>query len=252
MSDVVYAIVFSGGLVEGFQPISVKAHMAKLLKADADKMATLFSGKQIVLKRTPDKQQAIKYGQALKKIGADVKIKAIKGAAAPARKAPAAAAPAPKAAAEPAPAAPDTSNLSLAPNEGNIVEPKPDAPPPEIDLSGISVAEDDGSPLVPPKPVEEVEIDLSEYSVSENDGAPLVEPSDEEPPKVDAPDFGLDEPGAVLETLKEEVEELHPDTSGMSLAMTGSDLLEPEEKDQAPPPEAPDTSKIHLVPNFDT
>lgn len=251
MSDVVYAIVFSGGLVEGFQPISVKAHMAKLLKADADKMATLFSGKQIVLKRTPDKQQAIKYGQALKKIGADVKIKAIKGAA-PAKTTPAAAAPKAAASAEPAVAAPDTSSLSLAPNEGNIVEPKPDAPAPQIDLSGIQLAENDDSPLAAPKPEEHVEIDLSEYSVSENDGAPLVEPSKEEVPKVDAPDFGLDEPGAVLETLKEEVEELHPDTSGMSLAMTGSDLLEPEEKDQGPPPQAPDTSKIHLVPNFDT
>ena len=78
MSSVTYAIVFSGQIVDGFQPISVKAHMAKLLKLDAEKMAILFSGKQVVIKRTPDKEQAVKYGTALKKIGADIKVKVIK------------------------------------------------------------------------------------------------------------------------------------------------------------------------------
>ena len=61
--------------------------------------------------------------------------------------------------------------------------------------------------------------------------------------------LGLDEPGALLETLKEEVEELNPDTSGLSVAVPGSDLLGPEDRDQAPPPEAPDTSGINLVPD---
>lgn len=38
MGNVLYAIVFKGEIIEGFKPISVKAHMAKLLKADVDKM----------------------------------------------------------------------------------------------------------------------------------------------------------------------------------------------------------------------
>jgi hypothetical protein len=78
MTSVTYAIVFSGDIVEGFQLITVKAHMAKLLNADAVKMQTLFSGKPVVMKRTADKAEAAKYGSALKKIGADVKVRIIK------------------------------------------------------------------------------------------------------------------------------------------------------------------------------
>ena len=38
MGNVIYAIAFKGEIVEGFKPISVEAHIAKLLKADVDKM----------------------------------------------------------------------------------------------------------------------------------------------------------------------------------------------------------------------
>ncbi len=241
-----YAIVFQGEIVEGFQPISVKAHMAQLLKVDAEKMASLFSGKQIVIKRTTDKNEAAKYGGALKKIGADVKVRIIKGEAAPAK--PADAKPAD---AKPADSIPeiDTSHLSLLPNEGNIVEPSAPVAPPELDLSALQVAENNGAPLVEAKIQERRELDLSEYTVAENDGSPIVEPSTEIAPTIEVPDFGLDEPGALLETLKEEKELLNPNTMGITLAMAGSDLLEPDEKDQKPPPKAPDISSINLAPN---
>lgn len=240
MSSVIYAIVFSGGIVDGFQKISVKAHLAQLLKADADKMAMLFSGKQIVLKRTPDKQQALKYGTALKKVGADVKIKALKVEQATPASTPEAA----------APEAATTGGLTLAPNTGNLVEPRPAPPAPEIDTSGIELAADDGSPLVAPTPLEEIEFDLSEYSLGEQDGSPLTEPA-APAPKLDAPDFGLDEPGAVLQTQKEEAEPVSPDISSLTLAEPGADLLTPTDKPPAPAPQVPDTSNIHLVPNLD-
>lgn len=247
MADTTYAIVFSGEIVEGFQVISVKAHLAKMLKASPEKMQVLFSGKPIVLKRTTDKAEAAKYGGALKKVGANVKVKIIKGeASAPAPK-PEAMPPAPPETQAPVAKSPDTSNLSLAPNTGNIVEPAPEPEAPDLDLSNMSLAENDGSPLVEPTAPVKADIDTSAISVAENDGTPLVAPK-ADVPKVEAPDFGLDEPGAVLETLKEDVEELNPDTSGMSLAFPGSDLLNPEEKDQGPPPKAPDTSKLSVVP----
>ena len=247
MANVIYAIVFKGEIVEGFKPISVKAHMAKLLKADIEKMKVLFSGKQIVIKRTADKQEAMKYGNALKKIGADVKVKIIKTEDTVAQ--PATPGPTDTPSANPVPAV-VTSGLSLAPNEGNIVEPSAPAPAPDLDLSGISVAEMDETFLVEPTEQALLDLDLSEYSVRDNDGTPLVEASDDDVPVVEAPDFGLDEPGALLETLKEEKELLNPNTVGMTLAMTGSDLLEAEEKDQAQPAKAPDTSAIHLETNF--
>ena len=83
MSGETYAIVFNGGIVEGFAADTVKAQLAKLLKTDAKKTAALFSGKQIILKKTTDRAEAAKYGKALKKVGADVKIRIIKAAPRP-------------------------------------------------------------------------------------------------------------------------------------------------------------------------
>ena len=244
MASVTYAIVFSGEIVEGFQVISVKAHMAKLLKADAEKMQALFSGKTIVLKRTTDKAEAARYVSVLKKAGASVRVKIIKSdpaaaakTATPASKAPAA-----------TPEVPDA-DFTLRPNEGNLFEPEPEVESPDLDLSEFSVAENDGTPLIEEKEYEQADIDLSEYSVAENDGSNIIEPAPEVP-KLDAPDFGLDEPGAMLDTIKEDVELLDPDTTGMSLAFPGTDLLNKDEKKGKPPP-PPDTSKITLISNFD-
>ena len=277
MSGETYAIVFNGGIVEGFAADTVKAQLAKLLKTDAKKTSALFSGKQIVLKKTTDRAEAAKYGKALKKVGADVKIRIIKAgataapakpaaaltksAAAPAKPAaalskPAAAPPKPAAAlaaeTPPEPEAPviDSSGISLAPNEGDLFDPVPRAVIPEIDLSSFSVAENDDRPLVEPSEEVVVELDLSEFSVKDNDGTALVEHEDEAIPAIEVPDFGLDEPGAMLETLQEEKELLNPSTIGMTLAMAGAELLE-DEPPPPPPPGAPDTSKINLLPNFD-
>jgi len=279
MSGETYAIVFNGGIVEGFAADTVKAQLAKLLKTDAKKTSALFSGKQIVLKKTTDRAEAAKYGKALKKVGADVKIRIIKAGAAataaPVKPAAAlstpaaalskpAAAPPKPAAALPKPAAAlaaetpsepeapviDTSGISLAPNEGDLFDPVPRAVIPEIDLSSFSVAENDDRPLVEPSAEVIVELDLSEFSVKDNDGTALVEHEDEVIPAIEVPDFGLDEPGAVLETLQEEKELLNPSTIGMTLAIAGAELLE-DEPPPPPPPRAPDTSKINLVPNFD-
>ena len=249
MSGETYAIVFNGGIVEGFAADTVKAQLAKLLKTDAKKTAALFSGKQIILKKTTDRAEAAKYGKALKTVGADVKIRIIKAGAtaAPAKPAAALAAETPS---QPEAPAIDTSGISLAPNEGDLFDPVPRAVIPEIDLSSFSVADNDDTPLVEPSEEVVVELDLSEFSIKDNDGTALVEHEDEAIPAIEVPDFGLDEPGAVLETLQEEKELLNPSTIGMTLAIAGAELLE-DEPPPPPPPGAPDTSKINLVPNFD-
>jgi hypothetical protein len=213
MSSVVYAIVFKGQILEGFETFSVKAHLAQMMNADAAKMATLFSGKQIVLKRTEDKQQAVKYGSALKKVGADVTVRVIKGQQASAA----------GRGATPAGSA-EEGSITLAPNTGNLVEAKAEVPPPDLDLSGLSIADAGQGTLGEPR---------------------------EEMAKVEAPDFGLDAPGALLETLTDEVELLNPDTSDLSMADAGTDLLDPADRDQDPAPQAPDTSNIQLESNSD-
>jgi hypothetical protein len=245
MSSVIYAIVFNGKVLEGHKIISVKAHLAKLLKADADQILKLFSGKQVVIKKTPDKAIALKYGTALKKVGADVRVRVIKSDAAATRKPRKAA---PRSSPRPAKKA---AGLSLAPNVGNIFDAVPETPSPDIDLSDLSMAEAGEGTLGEPVETITLDLDLSGLNLSEPGEGTLAEPH-EEVPRLDAPDFGLDEPGAVLETIHEEVELLNPDTSRMSMAEAGADLLPEEEKQPEPKPRAPDISKIQLVSNVDS
>ncbi|MFT6435208.1 MAG: hypothetical protein ACJAVI_003260 [Candidatus Azotimanducaceae bacterium] len=266
--SVTYAIVFSGDIVEGFQIISVKAHMAKMLKASPDKMAALFSGKPVVIKRTADKQEAAKYGTALKKVGADVKVRIIRSNATTAKiastpintissqPAPSTPTSAPTGNTIPSPSAVPTASMgdtvsaefTLAENSGDLFEPVAKDSPVNVNISDINLAENDGSPIVEPKTYQKLELDLSAISIAENDGKPIGEPR-VMAEKVVAPDFGLDEPGALLETLKEEAKRVNPDVSSISLAFPGSDLLNPDEIEKGPSPVVPDVSNIKLVAN---
>jgi hypothetical protein len=257
MSEVTYAVVFSGGILEGFALISVKAHMAKMLKVDATKMASLFSGKPVVIKRTEDKAEALRIGGALKKAGADISVKVIKAPVAT----PAASTSTSTTASTTAPDTPQQApvagtpkarpnpSFELAPNVGNLFEAPPAPAPVNVDISALALADNDNSPLQVPKVVPKLEVDLSALHVSENDGSPLAAPAPLVE-KVQAPDFTLDAPGAVLETIKDDRVPVNPDVSGISLAFPGGDLLNPEERDNTPTPARPDVSKITLKPSF--
>jgi len=228
MDSVTYAIVFNGDLVDGFELDSVKSQLTKLLHADPSKIEKLFSGKNVVIKRTANKDEAIKYGTVLRRAGADVKVKVIKPAQSPPHK--------------------KERALDLAPNQGYLFDAMPPAEDPHLDLSEYSLAANDGTPLIPEKHYERADINLAALSVAENDGRPLAEPK-QVIEKVIAPNFGLDVVGATLETLKETVELLNPDTSALSIAATGADILSETDKHQGPEPIQPDTSKISLLVN---
>ncbi len=282
MSGEIYAIVFKGAIVEGFTADAVKSQLAKILKIDIKKTAALFSGKQIVLKKTTDRAEATRYGKALRKVGADVGIRVVKAASrntghvrafhtadqpptqqltAEARSSEVSVSELPEsertasksAAAERAVSevpVVDTSGITLALNEGDLFDPVPKVASPEIDLSRLSVAENDGTPLVEPADPIVITMDLSEFSIKDNDGTALVEHPDQHISKVAVPDFSLDAPGALLETLPKEKARLHPSTTGITLAIAGAALLA-NEPPQPPAPAAPDTSNINLAPNID-
>lgn len=246
MSGEIYTLVFKGAVVKGFTADVVKAHLAKLLKADVKKTAALFSGKQIVLKKTTDRAEAARYGKALRKIGADVDIRVVKAPPKDTGHVPAFSAadqpptqqltpaaqlselpesarsaskrPAPARIASQVPVI-DTSGITLAPNEGDLFDPVPAVANREIDLSRFAVAENDGTYLVEPADPVVIALDLSEFSLKDNDGTALFEHQDENIPKVAVPDFVLDAPGALLAN----------------------------EPPQAPAPIAPDTSNINLA-----
>ena len=287
MSGEIYAIVFKGAIVEGSTADAVKSQLAKLLKTDIEKTAALFSGKQIVLKKTTDRAEATRYGKALRKVGADVGIRVVKAASRNTGHVPAfhtadqpptqqltaealssevsvselpeSERTASKSAASKSAAAEravsevlvvDTSGITLALNEGDLFDPVPKVASPEIDLSRLSVAENDGTPLVEPADPIVISMDLSEFSIKDNDGTALVEHPDQHISKVAVPDFSLDAPGALLETLPKEKARLHPSTTGITLAIAGAALLA-NEPPQPPAPAAPDTSNINLAPNID-
>ncbi|MBT5700746.1 MAG: hypothetical protein HOI67_04780 [Gammaproteobacteria bacterium] len=282
MSGEIYAIVFKGAIVEGFTADAVKSQLAKLLKTDIEKTAALFSGKQIVLKKTTDRAEATRYGKALRKVGADVGIRVVKAASRNTGHVPAfhtadqpptqqltaealssevsvSELPESERTASKSAAAEravsevlvvDTSGITLALNEGDLFDPVPKVASPEIDLSRLSVAENDGTPLVEPADPIVITMDLSEFSIKDNDGTALVEHPDQHISKVAVPDFSLDAPGALLETLPKEKARLHPSTTGITLAIAGAALLA-NEPPQPPAPAAPDTSNINLAPNID-
>ena len=69
-----YEIAFSGQLVPGAQLELVKANLAKLFQADAQRIAQLFSGRRIVIKNNLDAAAAEKYRVTLERAGARVDV----------------------------------------------------------------------------------------------------------------------------------------------------------------------------------
>jgi len=198
MSDELYEVAFYGEMVEGAELDQVKAKVAAMFKADEAKLAQLFSGRRVVIKKNIDQATAKKYQSALLSAGAQCEVKSLAEAAstqsagdsvpsAPAQAAVAAPASAPAQTAAPAsssvradsnaPAAPKTDPLGITANEiselgASILPPGSDmqdgtnaASAPEVDLSGLDLAPP-GSDLGELKKDEAVEIpDISSLSI---------------------------------------------------------------------------------------
>ncbi len=75
MSDDKYEVAFSGEVAEGVDLEQVKAKVGQMFKADSAKLAHLFSGKRVIIKKNIDQQTAMKYQTALNKAGAVCEIK---------------------------------------------------------------------------------------------------------------------------------------------------------------------------------
>ena len=194
MSEELYEVAFYGEIVEGAELDQVKARVASMFKADAAKLAQLFSGKRVVIKKNIDQATANKYKSALQNAGAQCEVKSLTEAAVapPAESAAApaaapAATPAPAQTAAPAasssradsnaPAAPKPDPLGISANEisdlgasilppgSNMQDGENTAVAPEVDLSGLDLAPP-GSDMGELKKDESVEIpDISNLSI---------------------------------------------------------------------------------------
>jgi hypothetical protein len=77
MSDELFEVAFSGQIDDGADLDEVKAKVAAMFKADETKLAHLFSGKRIVIKKNIDAQTANKYQTALGRVGAKCEVKSL-------------------------------------------------------------------------------------------------------------------------------------------------------------------------------
>ncbi|MDN6860636.1 hypothetical protein QO207_28930 [Pseudomonas sp. CAN2814] len=157
-----YEIAFSGQTVPGAQLDTVKANLAKLFQADAQRIALLFSGRRMVIKNNLDAEAAEKYRSVIERAGAvvevvdmDAQIEEIELAPPPSAE-PVAAPVRPAAVAEAAPqgrlkVAPrdeymaafadvEAPDFGLAPVGSDLQDEKPEAQAPRVDLSQFSVA----------------------------------------------------------------------------------------------------------------
>ena len=197
-----FEVVFSGEVLDGFDPAETRAKIGKLFNADETKIARLFSGNSIVIKKDLDEATAYKYVGAFKNAGAKAIARDTAAAAPVVEEVTAAPPPSEPAPAKPTPApatAPtQSSSGSIFEHSGEASAHLTEAPQTQVkldsnpDLSGISLREPTGN---------------------------LVDPSGETPePLIDTSGFSLAETGSDLADKKEEPEEYNPDLSGITLA----------------------------------
>jgi hypothetical protein len=70
-----YAIVFKGEILDGADSAAVQQKIGAMFKADAAKLAALFSGKPIAIKKNVDEATANKFIAAFAKAGAKAYVK---------------------------------------------------------------------------------------------------------------------------------------------------------------------------------
>ena len=198
MSGQLFEVAFSGQISEGANPEEVKAKVGKMFNADEAKVAQLFSGKRIVIKKNVDQATAGKYKTALNRAGAECEISPMGGA-----EAPAAAPAAPAAAAAPAPASEAApASAEAAPAQFESQDHGEVAPPPQTDPLGITGDR-----------IEELSATIAPV------GAELQDEYDEpDEPEIDITGMDIAPVGADLSDGKKEPEPPPPDTSGITLA----------------------------------
>jgi len=212
MSDQLFEVAFSGQVSDGANPDEVKARVGKIFNADDAKLAQLFSGKRIVIKKNIDQATASKYQTALNRAGAECEIVQMGGgdAAVPAT-APAAAAEAtPAAAAEATPAAAAEATPAAEPAAASApvsqeYESSYDgevAPPPQIDPLGITGDQ-----------IEDLAVTIAPVGSELKDDYQAPEE-----PDIDITGFDIAPVGSELSSAKKEADPPPPDTSGITLA----------------------------------
>jgi hypothetical protein len=190
MSDQLFEVAFSGQISADASADEVRARLAKMFNADEAKLAQLFSGKRVIIKKNIDQATAEKYRTALNRAGAECEIGVMGGGTAATR----------PAAAEPAA---ETTTAAAAPTAQ--YETKYDGevePPPQVDPLGITGDE-----------IEDLAATIAPVGSELKDD--YVEP---EEPDIDVAGLEVAPVGSDLDTTPKKPDPPPPDTSGITLA----------------------------------
>jgi len=243
-----FDIYLTGRLAAGLTPAAASERLAQLFRSTPESMRNLISGKPQLLKKGVDQTTAQKYQETLQRAGLEVAIQAAVITA-----------PAAEVASAQNPA--DT-GLSLAPYGAEAIS-AAERPQPvvvEIDTSHLSLAPQVFAPRVPTDAANTTasvsmgastarDAAADQFTLAPAEGD-LLRPEEKSTPPTQvakAPDLTLAEPGALLETLHEEVVWVIPDISTLTLAPAGETLLSAAEIVTPPTPVIPDISHLHLV-----
>ena len=204
MSDQLFEVAFSGEIGDGASLDEVKAKVGKMFKADEAKLAHLFSGKRVVIKKNIDKATAAKYQVALNKAGAVCEV-SVMGAAA-----------------KPAAAVAETPAAAPAAAESPAVPPAP-AETPAASASAVQIETQDHGEVAPPPQTDPLGITGDEIEDLAVDIAPVGSELQDEYQEVEEPQFdlaGLEVApvGSDLDTAKKQPEPPPPDTTGITMA----------------------------------
>ena len=191
MADPQFAVVFKGELINGADPAQVRANLAKLFKADAERIEAMFTGKPVVIKKGVDEDTANNYVAVLAKAGASAKVVEMRAKTENAP--PQAAVEKPAVPPESTTAKPAATADQAAPSAPSPDEQSTQAPPQPLDTS---MAEP-GVILVEPEHVEAPNIDTAHLDMAEV-GVTLVEYQHVDEPEFDLSAFTLDAPGTTL------------------------------------------------------
>ncbi|MCP4875623.1 MAG: hypothetical protein GY896_09140 [Gammaproteobacteria bacterium] len=197
MSDQLFEVAFSGQISEGANAQEVKARVGKIFNADDAKLAQLFSGKRIVIKKNVDQATAAKYKTALNHAGAECEISLLgaESAVAPAL-APVEAASEPAVAAEPTASSPPTSAEFESNYDGDVT------PAPQTDPLGITGDQ-----------IEDLAVSIAPVgSELQDDYGEVAEP------EIDITGFDIAPVGSELSTAKKKHDPPPPDITGITLA----------------------------------
>jgi uncharacterized Tic20 family protein len=82
MSEKLYNLEFSGQIIPGWDLDEVKDNLAKLLKANEEKILKLFSGDRFLIKKNVDHQTVVKINNVLKDAGVDCTISQVEDSSA--------------------------------------------------------------------------------------------------------------------------------------------------------------------------